>query len=403
MKELFFTLISRGLPALGAVFFNVVLIQTLEIDAAGSVFYWVTNLYLIGFISALGLDVFLLKKVSMGVFSLIGEEKRTAFLISCLIPFVAIPVVDNPAVLIMASLPFFNQVAINSKILRGKGHYFKAGIFEQTSIFSLAAFILWSCSMLRISLDAQGVTLIFLMAAIVVFSLTELMVGEGCRLIKINRHKFFHYEFSALSFVIFPLITYATQWMPVYFLNKMGESEISIYTISVRCASLLAFLALSMDSYLLPKIAKFHSEGEHEKIAELLCKFKNASIILSIFLGLIYILVGSVLVTSWAGDAYERSYYVAFPIISMYLLSIVSGPHQSYLLMSGGERHVNWANVMAFFIVVVLCFFLQETHLLSAGWAAAAILVGRGISIIYVWYCGRRLIDERLFAGQSKV
>jgi O-antigen/teichoic acid export membrane protein len=184
--------------------------------------------------------------------------------------------------------------------------------------------------------------------------------------------------------------------MPVYFLGHLGGSEISIYTISVRCISLLAFVSLSIDSYLLPRLAKLYGKREHREINILMKKVINASMGFSVFLGFIYILMGPMVVTFWAGDAYESSYYVALPILFMYLLSFIFGPYQSYLLMSGGERDVNWANAMAFVIVFVICFFLQENKILSAGWASFAIMVGRGISIVYVWYRGRRLMDERL-------
>lgn len=396
MRELFLTLVSRGLPAVGAVLFNVVVIRILDIDAAGGVFYWITNLYLIGFVATLGLDIFLLKKISIGMSSLVSEQKRTVFAISSLVSFVVIEVVGNSAVLIIASLPFFNMIAINSKILRAQGNYFLAGIYEQTSIFTVAAFVVWIYSNLENSLGVQGVVFVLLAASIGVCVLTELKVDKNYRLVNFKGFKVFRYEISAASFMMIPIITYGSQWMPVYFLRTLGDSEVSIYSISVRCASLLAFLALSMDSYLLPKIAKLNGEESHEEINDLILKFKRISLAISVFLGLIYVFVGSVAVTSWAGDGYERSYYVAYPIIAMYFLSFISGPYQSYLLMSGGEQYVNWANILSFVIVAILCVILNEVRLLGAGGAACVILVGRGASIIYLWYVGRRHIRERI-------
>lgn len=389
-------MLSRGGAAIGALLFHIAVIRLLPPAQAGQFFLWLTTLYVLSFIGGLGLDTYLLKKIAANQETMAAAKKRFAFLFSIVVAVSVIACAEDTARWILMALPFFTLVSINSRIMRATGAYIGAGLFE-VSVISAATFgFLLICVALDLEVTLVNVVGLFISASIFFCVLGDSKLEKKFRSVwELASHPL-KVERSSLPFVVFPLLIFLTQWMPVYFLTGVGEDAISVFNIAVRFASLITFFSISIDSYLAPKFSALHAIGDYIKIQKLVVMYRRYSLLACVVFFAFYFVAGEPLMTWWMGDAYASAYYVAVPVLMMYFFMLIGGPFQSFLLMSDREVVVNRVNVLALVLVFSVCTVLLYLNLLDAQTAAFALLFGRGVAAAVMMNIGAQHIKQQL-------
>jgi O-antigen/teichoic acid export membrane protein len=302
---------------------------------------------------------------------------------------------------LFVALPFFALVAINSRIMRAVGRYVSAGFLEVSAISALAFLVLFGWVVASPAVKIADVTFAFVISAACLFLISEFLVGQSHTIWAGLDEKLLHLDRASLPFVVFPLLIFATQWLPVYFLARISDESVSIFNIAVRFASLVTFVSISIDSYLSPKFSRLHALGEYAQIKKVVARFRGYSLIACILFLLVYSCVGPWLITSWAGDAYADAYYVAIPVLLMYFSMLIGGPFQSFLLMSDQEALVNKVNVLALALVLFCCVSFIYFDALTNVVAAFTLLFGRGIAAMVMMIKGMSYIDQRCALNDS--
>lgn len=396
MLELLKTMLSRGGAAIGALLFHIAVIRLLPVIEAGQFFLWLTTLYVASFIGGLGLDTYLLKKIAANHETLAPAKKRFAFLFSIAVATGVIAFTEGAARWILVALPFFVLVSINSRIMRATGAYMGAGFFE-VSVISAATFgLLLICVALDLEVTLDEVVGLFIAASIFLCVLGEYKLDKKFRSVWSWASHPIKVEKSSLPFVVFPLLIFLTQWMPVYFLTGVGEEAISVFNMAVRFASLITFFSISIDSYLAPKFSALHAAGDYVKIQRLVVMCRGYSLLACVVFFVFYFLGGEQVMTWWVGEAYASAYYVAIPVLMMYFFMLIGGPYQSFLLMSDQEAVVNRVNVLALILVFGVCAISLFLNLLDAQMAAFALLFGRGVAAAVMMKKGAQYIEQQL-------
>jgi O-antigen/teichoic acid export membrane protein len=393
--ELIKTMMSRGGAALGAILFHIAVIRVLDVAAAGQLFLWLTTLYVASFVANLGLDTYLLKRISARTSKFAPAKKRLAFLFSSALAIVVVLGASASGKWIFMALPFFALVAINSRIMRAVGRYVSAGVIEVSAISALAFVLLCVCVWINGAIEIDGVACVFVVAATCLFLLSELLVGKSHRIWAGLGVKWLHLDRASLPFVVFPLLIFATQWLPVYFLARTSDESVSIFNIAVRFSSLVTFVSISIDSYLSPRFSRLHEQGSYLQIKAVVSKFRGYSAVACVVFLWMYFLGGPLLITSWAGEAYADAYYVAIPVLLMYFFMLMGGPYQSFLLMSDQESLVNKVNVLALVLVLLCCACFAYLDALTEVAAAIALLFGRGVAALLMLVKGAAYINQR--------
>ena len=388
-------MLSRGGAALGAILFHIAVIRVLDVSAAGQLFLWLTTLYVASFVANLGLDTYLLKRIAAHTSKFAAAKKRLAFLFSLALSIAVVLGASASAKWIFMALPFFALVAINSRIMRALGRYVSAGVIEVSAISALAFVLLCVCVWINGIVEIEVAACVFVIAAACLFLVSELLVGKSYRIWTGWGVKCLHLDRASLPFVVFPLLIFATQWLPVYFLARISDESVSIFNIAVRFSSLVTFVSISIDSYLSPRFSRLHEQGDYLQIKDVVSKFRGYSAVACIVFLSIYFLGGPLLITSWAGEAYADAYYVAIPVLLMYFLMLMGGPYQSFLLMSDQESLVNKVNVLALALVLFLCASFAYLDALTDVTAAISLLLSRGLASSVMLAKGVTYINQR--------
>jgi O-antigen/teichoic acid export membrane protein len=274
-----------------------------------------------------------------------------------------------------------------------------AGFFV-VSVISAATFgLLLACVALDVDVTLQDVVALFIAASIALCVLGECQLEKKFRSAWGLASHPIKFERASLPFVVFPLLIFLTQWLPVYFLNGVGDEAISVFNIAVRFASLITFFSISIDSYLAPKFSALHAQGSYARIQKLVAMFRGYSLLACAVFFVLYFLCGEPLMTWWVGDAYAHAYYVAVPVLVMYFFMLVGGPYQSFLLMSDQDALVNRVNVLSLILVSSACALALYLDVLNELTAACALLFGRGVAAAVMMRKGAQYIKQQLGAA----
>jgi len=265
---------------------------------------------------------------------------------------------------------------------------------EISSISALAALLLLLVPGGLINIEIiKGV---FVLSSLIIMFVGEAAVSRVNQINNFSSSDFFSLRLSALSYSVYPLVIFVTQWFPLFLLKKFSSQDVAEYSLAIRSAAIFTFLSMSFDSYLSVKISKMHHESDHMNLSRMLNNSSKIALICSLFLLIAFVLFAKHAITILISSDYQRVYLVALPIVSLYMLSFIFGQYQGYLLMTDSEGIVNSSNLLSMVIVVVLCSILYMIDMLSSLSGACSLLVGRAIGILRMCYMGNRILDKRI-------
>lgn len=387
--------LGRGVPAIGAILFNLYVASKLPAKEADVFFIWFAVLYVLSFIGRLGFDTYLLKELSARKSFSAAQYKRTAFLASVVLSSGACVFAPAAIYALLFALPFFSIASINSSVLRAEGRDSIGGFLEVSLLSSVALFLLLALVSFDCEIVIDLVAIAFLSAAFVVFLIGEILVGKDHSVI--GDHKFLSFQNipDGIKFVPSPLMIYLTQWIAIFFLSTASEGTVSVYSVAVRLASGFAFIAITIDAFVAPRFARYFHEGDSEGIKALIDLVRKRYFIFLMVAFVVYALLGRYCIEKFIGPEYVESYYVSLIISLSYCLILFIGPYQYFLLMGGGENKVNLSNGVSL-VAVILGSSLLWGGAVESAWAyACVVVVARLLGIFMMRHFSLKIMPER--------
>lgn len=383
--------LARGVPALGAIFFNIYVASQLTVDDADIFFFWFSILYILSFLGRLGFDTYVLRALDAhGEFSA-AACKRAALIASVLLAAGAIFFAPREVQWLLFSLPAFSLVGINSSVLRAQGKDSLGGIFEISLLSLVALGVIIVGDLTGSGIALAQVSEGFAVASIGVFIVSEFIVGR-CHSV-FGRGAWLSPDISTgLRFVPSPLMIYITQWVAIFFLSGAGAGAVSIYSIAVRLASGFAFIAITIDAFVAPRFARYFREGDRDSISALISSVRRKSILILGGFFIIYAGMGRYLVVTSIGVDYVESFYVSLVVAMSYCLILFIGPYQYCLLMGGLEQKVNMCNGFSFLLVAFGSLLLWHFGVESVSAYAAVVAASRLVGILLMRYFSLKII-----------
>lgn len=383
--------IGRGLPAIGAIAFNLYVASKLETREADIFFLWFTALYLLSFLGKLGLDTYILREISSKSLASASGSKRAALLTSLIISLITIIFAPSQVWSLLLSLPAFSIISINSSILRAEGKDFLSGFLEVSQLSTAALAVLIASNLQPSELTLSAASNSFALASASILLLSELTLPKK-HSIAFGENFVLWHKFTPLRFVPTPLIIFLTQWAVVFFVAKTSEGSASIYAVAVRLASGFAFLAITIDAFASPRFAKYHSLQEPEKIRRLISSIRTKTVPLFGGALLVYALTAPTLIVKFVGPAYLDAFHASLILSLSYFFILIIGPYQSYLLMGSSENKVTFANAISLFCILFGCSMLTLLDATPIYYYASVVAASRiGASLLMRYFAEKNL------------
>jgi len=377
--------LGRGIPAVGAILFNLYVAAQIPMSEADVFFVWFAVLYVLSFIGKLGFDIYILRDLGSKDLVSAAGCKRLAFWSSLLLVALGALWVPKEVQWLLFSLPLFCLIGINSSVLRVKGKEVVGGLIEVSLLSFLALVVIFVLELLGQKLSLEVVSYSFFSVTFIVFFVSEVLVGKVQSVVGLSKTDYSR-ALNGLKFVPSPLMIYLTQWVAILFLGAVGVGSVSLYSVSIRLASGFAFVAITIDAFVAPRFARYLREGDRESIGSLIDLVRKKSLL---FLGggfVVYTLVGRFLVLYFLGDEYIEAFYISIVLALSYCFIAFVGPYQYLLLMGGGEQRVNLCNGVSLLLVFSGCLILWLLSV-DAVWAYAAVVsLGRVIGFYLMRY-----------------
>jgi len=192
-----------------------------------------------------------------------------------------------------------------------------------------------------------------------------------------------------------PLFTVAItglvmQQAATIFLGVWGSVEdIGVFNIANRIAALLLFPLMAMISILTPKFSEIYRQGDMGGMQKLARRSSHLLTILAVPVAIFVALYSEGILTLFGND-FAKGAMVLMILLAGVIVNAATGAVGSVLMMSGHEKSVRSATVIAAFLTIGMLFIFVPT------WKdiGAAIAVTVGISIqnlLMVWYVYKRL------------
>lgn len=387
--------LGRGVPAIGAIVFNLYVASKLPAKDADVFFMWFAVLYVLSFIGKLGFDTYILKELSVRKSSSTAQCKRMAFLASAVLSLGTLMFAPAVIYALLFALPFFSIASINSSVLRAEGRDAVGGFLEVSLLSSVALFIIVSLVFFHYEITIKVVALGFLCSALIVFLIGEIMVGKSRSVIGGDKCLSLQDVSSSIRFVPSPLMIYLTQWIAIFFLSTASEGTVSVYSVAIRLASGFAFIAITIDAFVAPRFARYFYDKDSESIKTLIDLVRKKYFIFLMLAFVIYALFGRFFIESFVGVEYVGSFYISLVISLSYCFILFVGPYQYFLLMGGGESKVNLSNGVSLVAVILGSSTLWAIGVESAWAYACVVAAARLLGIFMMRHFSLKIMPER--------
>lgn len=356
MLKLFKVVVPRAIAATGTLLLTFLAPLIVDVDAAGEFLLGFSILYLLGMVSRGGLDIVLLRAAGEGFYSrqfrVSGGELAVlgiSFFVPILIGLVYIGFVRNYGAYdwLFLSLPAFSMVGMISFWVKGGGAEIWGALTEVGIISLVASVIVLGGVLFSIEVG--------LGSAFVVASWGVLLVNIVLIL--------FCYRFSAELLFDVPwkeafeffggqIVSYLTQWYPVFLLGFLSPVYVVYFSLANRLGTVLVFAGSSIDSFAAPRFSAYCASNDLAAMRRFRDKLSKVS---RISAGIGFVLIFSAAVIYGLIHQYDNRYYIYSTILlTCYTFVVAMGPNGYLLMMTGSGRYVFMNSLRAFLLLLVL-------------------------------------------------
>lgn len=361
-------------------FFTLFITQKFGADIYGIIALGFSMFLILSVIGRLGLDINLVRFFSddkndseTGIFykSVLKSFLLSAFLAG-LIYLIREPIVmqvfrePKPELLpylpwILGAIPFWALALVSSSYFRAKKQNNIFAFFDNPSRF------LFSLLLLLVFYTFRKDPIIIVQAhfyAILITGLSSL----GLAAYKINSFSFksksnsWYFLKDALPMMLSSSILVLLGWMDTFVMGIYEESsDVGIYNVSLKVATLTTFTLQAINSILAPKIAKSYAANE-EDVYKKLIRFSTKLNFLITLAVLTVILVFHDFLLGIFGEEFKAGYIILFIFCAGQLINSLSGSVGVIMQMIGKQKVYQNFVLIALFVNLLLTFVLTPLY-----------------------------------------
>lgn len=349
-------LISRGVSAFGTLFLTLLVPIYLDIEQSSKFFTEFALMYFASIIFGLGIKTVILKSRAKSFYA--AEKKVMAFdYLTILFPliFLALLIISlgyNPSKYwFYYSAPILSSIGILTSYLRASGLEVWSAITEPGSISLIIALLILLCILFNYDLRNIG-TIYFLTSLFYLFiNVFILIIIFGIDLTKGTAGYTSLSNKETLYFLLIDLISYTTQWLPLFFLNQWQGKYVVYYTLANRLATIVSFISITIDAYGAPRFSNLWLNKE----IDTLINFRNTINTLSKISGILtYIALLVVSYIFMSVQEFGLDFYLyCIVFITGASIALSLGPNACLLLMTKSEGYILKVSIIMLLIVIV--------------------------------------------------
>lgn len=381
---------------------TLLIARTLGVKESGYYFFIISTLLFLSAISSFGLFNAVLKEASINS----GNNKH---LITLMTKSIVVVVVG--CLLVAFLLIVYDQF----RDLHGVSHY----IIDRYSIFIVLALLPFTLtfifssyfqagrriflSMLMLNLGYQslmivGITvfsisslndlliaLIVSLIVVVLFALTIYFILDGSRLRFSGGVSFSALIGLSLPMMVSHVVSQINVFSGQFFLSIYTTPEdISLFSVSLRIATLMSFLVVAVNRISAPKFATLYKNNEIDELRNVVC-FSNRILFLFCIPILLLVVLFGRSILGYFGDDFVNAYYVLLILTFGQFISSITGTVVFLLQMTGLQRELRNNVIIATIMSVSLGAFLVPIY----GLIGAGIMTFISLSVTNLFSCYR--------------
>lgn len=262
---------------------------------------------------------------------------------------------------ILASIPFWSLTLVSSSYFRAKKQNHIFAFFDNPSRF------LFGLLLLVIFYTFSKNPIIIVQAHFYAILITSLL-SLGMVIAKINTLSFktknnsWYFLKDSLPMMLSSSILVLLGWMDTFVMGIYEEtSEVGIYNISLKVATLTTFTLQAINSILAPKIAKSYAANEEEVYKKLIQFSTKLNFLITVAV-LAVILVFHDFLLGIFGEEFKAGYIILFIFCAGQLVNSLSGSVGVIMQMIGKQKVYQNFVLAALFINLLLTFVLTPIY-----------------------------------------
>jgi len=406
-KEIFFKSLSsfslRVLSYFLGFLFVFIIARFYSVEAQGIFSIAFTVLSLITLISKLGIQTSMVKWLSSYFYKkkegevkflfyrvyklVLGFSIILAFIIFLLASKISLWFFNKeslviPIKVIAIAIPFFASTEIIANYFRSKQSITLFSFYSYVSKFvlPLVVLVIWILffperqdDVTPIFAYSIGITLTGLIAFIHVYS--NLAGINASAKEKITYKNIFKLSLPMLFSSSLVMLMW---WSDTFILGVFKtESDVGIYSIAVKLATIVSFVYNAVISILLPKIAQYYQNNEKEKLIDTVQYSAKLIFIATIPITLALVLFPKFFLSIF-GEVYKEGYLILILLLIAQFTNSMAGPVGPFLNMSGNEKE------QLYFICIALIVNLGVSLYLVKDFGGEGVAIGSALGMI-IW------------------
>lgn len=279
-------------------------------------------------------------------------------------------------------VPIKGLVTNEGAILNG----FRMPILSQlpTKIFipTITIFIIFSCIMMGFEINGYLIFEVSILGSFCALIISRFM---SIRTIIKNsskarrEYKISTWHKSLAPFTLMAIVGVLNVELAVLFLGYFGSIEsVAYFKVAMQGTLLISLGLASINTVIMPQVARFYREGKLSKTQDLLTKSVRFSALISIPIIIILMFFGEFFISLLFGSEYTQAYLLLFILCIGQLFNVLMGSVGLVLNMTSNEQSALVILAFVFFVNVVLFFVLIPPY--GAVGAAISVSVSHVLS-----------------------
>ncbi|MDO6462224.1 oligosaccharide flippase family protein [Granulosicoccaceae sp. 1_MG-2023] len=393
MYQLVPLMLVKGFSAVSAFILTLLIVRLLNPDGAGRVLLVITIVTVLSNIFKFGLDVPVLRFLSVGSKAparpgLITLAIVWSLLLAC--PIIAVlysvsgglvtSVFGKPELLPtlrmgLLAVPFFSVAFLVSRALLAKGLPVQSSFFEGVGVSAVFILLIFFFAFLEVApFDDRVLIGLYLGSAIFVLILSLFVCARRCGFSLPNRFVDLEMFRSAWNYWVATLMNMLVQWSGlVVAAIFISSRDVAYLSAAQRVASLVSFILIVINMLVAPKFALYSNEGELYRLKRL--AKRSCRLVSSVaFCMLVFILLFSDKIMLIFGPEYVSAVGWLSVLALGQFINAATGSVGVILNMTGHEREFRTLTLYVGPFTVVLSFVLASNW--GASGAACATALG---------------------------
>lgn len=394
------TSITRGLAAVGTFIFNFVLAKHLSITEYGYFTFAYTLIIGLGFVVRFGMTTAIMRfagiMVSEKNYGQLKKLRKDVFFISmigsCLLGLILIlsrslisdlffddSDLSTLLLIFSFSLPFYSYLTIQSSFFKAMHKPEIAPFFEVGLTTFFTGSIVALMALIGSNINSEGVALIFLMSAFLVFiagnfTLTRLIKKETLG-VCYSLEPYYGFYKTLPNYTILAVSGYLLKFSPIIILGFYASGkDVGLYSLSNSISFVINFILWIVSTVYAPHYASLHKQSQLIELKRIVISSTFYMLILAIPIFLLIITFPTSILGLF-GNEFKAAKFALIIMAVGQLYNVATGPVYFLLNMTGHEKQLRNIVLITAVVSIGFSFILIPSH----GFLGAAIATSLGL------------------------